>query len=125
MQPKSLEDRVTLLENNLRGLPERVGSLETRVTELTVEFVQFRGEVRSEFSATREELRKEIRDSNDALHKKLDAKFDDKIDGLHAEMHALHAVAMLEIGKAFERSMSLTRTLHEEAMSQIKLIKHG
>jgi len=129
MQPRSLEDRVTLLENNLRGLPERVGSLETKVTELTVEFVQFRGEVRAEFSATREELRQEIHDSADELHKKIDAKFDTRINGVEvgliAEMHALHAVAMSEIGKAFERSMSLTRTLHEEAMSQIKLIRHG
>ena len=59
MQPRSLEDRVTLLEKNLQGLPERVGSLETQVTALTGEFVQFRGEVRADFSATREELRKE------------------------------------------------------------------
>ena len=125
MQPKSLEDRVTLLENKLQGLPERVGALDVRVTELTVEFVQFRGEVRAEFSATREELRQEIRDSVDTLHKKLDGKFDAKIDGVHAEMHALHAIAMLEMSKAFERSMSLTRMLHEEAMSQIRLIKNG
>jgi predicted nucleic acid-binding Zn-ribbon protein len=95
MQPRSLEDRVTLLEKNLQGLPERVGSLETRVTELTVEFVQFRGEVRAEFSATREELRKEIRDGDNALHK--------KIDELGAEM----------------------RTLFENAIERIKIIKHG
>lgn len=65
MQPRSLEDRVTLLEKNLQGLPERVGALDARVTELTGEFVQFCGEVRAEFSATREELRKEIRDGAD------------------------------------------------------------
>jgi chromosome segregation ATPase len=65
MQPKSLEDRVTLLEKNLQGLPERVGALETGVTELTGEFVQFRGEVRAEFSATRDGLRKEIRDGDE------------------------------------------------------------
>lgn len=125
MQPRSLEDRVTLLENKLQGLPERMGAVEVRLGSLEEQFVQFRGEVRAEFSATRAELRQEIHDSVDSLQKKLDAKFDDKIDGLHAEMHALHAVAMFEIGKAFERSMSLTRTLHEEAMSQIKLIKLG
>ena len=93
MQPRSLEDRVTLLEKKLQGLPERVGSLETRVTELTVEFVQFRGEVRAEFSATREELRKEIRDGDNALHKKIDTK----IDELGAEMRALFENAIERI----------------------------
>ena len=44
-----------MLEKNLQGLPERVGALETRVTELTVQFVQFRDEVRIEFSAVRKE----------------------------------------------------------------------
>jgi hypothetical protein len=99
MQPRSIEDRVTLLEKNLQGLPERVGSLETRVTELTSEFVQFRAEVRVEFSATRGELRKEIRDGDNALHNKIDTK----IDELGAEM----------------------RTLFENAIERIKITKHG
>src|SRR5207247_4712779 len=99
MQPRSLEDRVTLLEKNLQGLPDRVGALETQVTALTGEFVQFRGEVRVEFSATREELRKEIRDGDNALHKKIDTR----IDGLGAEM----------------------RTLFENAIERIKIIKNG
>jgi hypothetical protein len=53
MESKSPEDRVTLLENDmqaLRGLPDRVASLEEQ-------FVQFRAEVRVEFSAVRSELR--------------------------------------------------------------------
>ena len=95
MQPRSLEDRVTLLEKNLQGLPDRVGALETQVTALTGEFVQFRGEVRLEFSATREELRKEIRDGDNALHK--------KIDELGAEM----------------------RMLFENAIERIKIIRNG
>ena len=65
MQPRSLDDRVTLLENKMQGLDERVGKLETRVTELTDQFVQFREEVRGEFSATRETLRREIRAGDD------------------------------------------------------------
>jgi len=99
MEPKSLEVRVTLLENELRGLPERVGSLETRVTTLTEQFVQFRVEVRDEFSATRHELRQEIRAGDSALHKKIDAR----VDELGAEM----------------------RTLFEDAIARIKIIKHG
>jgi chromosome segregation ATPase len=99
MELKSLEVRVTLLENELRGLPERVGVLETRVTSLTEQFVQFRVEVRGEFSATREELRREIRDVDNSLH----AKVDKKIDELGAEM----------------------RTLFEDAIARIKIVTHG
>ena len=86
---------MTLLEKNLQGLPERVGALETQVTALTGEFVQFRGEVRAEFSATREELRKEIRDGDKALHA--------RIDELGVEM----------------------RALFENAIERIKIIKRG
>jgi archaellum component FlaC len=99
MPRKSLEERVTLLENELRGLPERVGALETRVTSLTAQFVQFRVEVRDEFSITREELRLEIRAVDSALHTKIDTK----IDELGAEM----------------------RTLFENALERIKIMKNG
>ena len=52
MESKSLEERVTFLENEmqgLRGLPERVASLEENI-------LQFRAEVRGEFSAVRQEI---------------------------------------------------------------------
>jgi uncharacterized alpha-E superfamily protein len=154
MQPRSLEERVTLLEKNLQGLPGRMGAVEVRLGSLEEQFVQFRGEVRAEFSTTREEFHQEIGRVESSLHKKFDEKFDAKIDGLDAridgldtkidgvqtglkaemhalhdraleEMHALHAVARLETDKAIERSMNQARTLHEEAMSQIKLIRRG
>ena len=106
MKQKSLEDRVALLENEMQALRDLPG----RVTSLEVQMVQFRAEVRAEFSATHE-------------------KIDTKIDHLSAEMHALHAVAMLEMGKAVERAMNQTmnhaRMLHEEAMSNIRTIKNG
>ena len=110
MQPRSLDDRVTLLENKMQGLPERVGALETKVTELTDQFVQVRHEVRGEFSATREELRKEVRDGDNELRE---------------EMHALHAIAMAEINSAADRSMSQARVLHEEVLARIKLLDRG
>jgi len=140
MQPRSLEDRVTLREKSLQGLPERVGSLETRVTELTSEFVQFRVEVRAECSATRRELRAEIRAGDAALHEKFDGRIDDLSVGLRAEMHALHDRALEEmhalhrlavsetqklVEHSLERSMSQARTLHAEAMSRIQLIDRG
>jgi hypothetical protein len=51
VESKSLEERVTFLENEmqgLRGLPERVASLEN--------ILQFRAEVRGEFSAVRQDM---------------------------------------------------------------------
>src|SRR5262245_55227503 len=61
MSQNSLEDRVSLLENELRGLPARVGAVETRLDSFEAQFVQFRAEVRAEFSAVRSELRAEMR----------------------------------------------------------------
>ena len=52
MESKSLEERVTFLENEmqgLRGLLERVASLEENI-------LQFRAEVRGEFSAVRQDM---------------------------------------------------------------------
>ena len=65
MAGRSPEERVALLENDLRGLPERVGALETRVASLDGQFQQFRIEVRDEFSATRGQLRTEIREGDE------------------------------------------------------------
>ena len=88
-----------MLENELRGLPERMAGVETRVASLEGQFLQFRAEVRAEFVATRTELRQEIRDVDNALHKKIDTK----IDELGAEM----------------------RTLFENAIERIRIIKNG
>ena len=57
MPPETLANRVAILEHkmqSLEGLPDRVASLE-------VQIVQFRAEVRAEFSAVREEMRLEPR----------------------------------------------------------------
>ena len=74
MESKSVEDRVALLENEmqtLRGLPDRVTSLETQM-------VQFRAEVRAEFSVTR---------------KGMDVRFDE----LGARMRTLHEEVLARI----------------------------
>jgi len=132
MQPRSIEDRVTLLENEMQALRDLPG----RVTSLEVQMVQFRAEVRAEFSATRVELGAELRAVDGGLHEKFDAKIDDLKVGLKAEMnalhelaleemHALHAVARLETDNAIERSMGQTRTLFEDAIRRINITKHG
>lgn len=95
MAPTSIEDRVTLLENEMQALRD----LPARVTSLEGQLLRFRAEVRDEFSATREELRREIRDGENALHRKIDTR----IDELGAEM----------------------RMLFENAIDRIKNIQHG
>jgi hypothetical protein len=69
MESKSLEERVAFLENEmqgLRGLPERVASLEENI-------LQFRAEVRDEFSALRKEMRGEIQGMAQTLRVELRA----------------------------------------------------
>src|SRR5262249_4216113 len=103
MDARSIEDRVALLENemqSLRGLPDRVTSLETQM-------VQFRAEVRVEFSATRKELREEFR-------KELRKELRGEVTGLRKHID----------GKIEELGAQM-RTLHEEALARIALISRG
>jgi hypothetical protein len=85
MPPQTLANRVAILEHkmpSLEGLPDRVASLELQI-------VQFRAEVRAEFSAVRQEtrdlgetLRAEIRAGDEetrrqmrVLHEEVIARF--------------------------------------------------
>ena len=57
-----------MLENELRGLPERVGAVDTQVTAVVVQVAEFREEVRDKFEEVRAEfaaVRKEIKDGDD------------------------------------------------------------
>lgn len=95
MQPRSIEDRVALLENEMQALRDLPG----RLTSLEAQMMQFRAEVRGEFSATREEFHQEIGRVESSLHK----KFDTRLDELGAEM----------------------RMLFENALDRIKIMKNG
>jgi hypothetical protein len=64
---------VALLEKEMQALRD----LPARVTSLEGQFLQFRAEVRDEFSATRREIRE------------VDKKVDTRIDELGAEMRML------------------------------------
>ena len=74
MEAKSVEDRVALLENEMQALR----ALPARVTSLEAQMVQFRDEVRAEFSATRKHV-------------------DGKIDELGAQMRTLHEETLTRI----------------------------
>jgi hypothetical protein len=51
MQPRSFEERLSMLERRIQHLPERVTTLE-------LQFMQFREAMRNEFSAIRTELKR-------------------------------------------------------------------
>lgn len=102
MEGKSLEERVTLLENELRGLPERVGALETQVTAVVVQAAEFREEVRGEFSDVRREI----------------AQF-------REEVRAEFVAVRKEIKDGDEETRRLMRVLHEDLVERIALIDRG
>lgn len=96
MGPQTLTNRLEVLERkveSLERLPERIHSLE-------LQFVQFREEVRAEFSATRAELRAEIRAGDEQT----------RVD-LRAEIRA-----------GDEETRTYMRVLHEEVLSRIALL---
>ena len=62
MQPRSLEQRVTMLEEQMQELRE----LPARVAGVELQILQLREEMREAFSATRSELRDEIRAGDQA-----------------------------------------------------------
>jgi len=98
-------DRVALLENEmqaLRGLPDRVASLESQM-------VQFRAEVRAEFSATRKV---------GGLESRFVTKLDSKIDELRGELRTEMRALKDELG-------SQMRTLHKDTVARIALINRG
>jgi len=89
MEEESLEERVTLLENELRGLPERVAAVETQVTAVVVQAAEFREEVRAEFSDVRGEIaqfREQVRDECAAVRKEIK----DGDDETRRPMRVLH-----------------------------------
>jgi hypothetical protein len=96
VQSKSLEERVTCLENEmqgLRGLPERVASLEENI-------LQFRAEVRGEFSAVRQDLRR-------------------MAETLRGETQGMAQTLRAEIRAGDAEPRRYMRVLHEEVLSRI------
>ncbi len=88
MPPETLANRVAILEHkmqSLEGLPDRVAALE-------VQIVQFRAEVRVEFSAVRQEMR-------------------DLAETLRAEIRA-----------GDEETRRQMRVLHEEVIARFALL---
>ena len=103
MAERSIEERVALLENELRGLPERLGALEMRVASLDGQFQQFRIEVGDEFAAVRREFREQFSGHEDSIKSDL----------------------RREIREGDEETRRLMRVLYEDLVARISLISRG
>lgn len=86
MEQQALDKRVEILEHkvgSLVSLPDRVAGLELQV-------LQFRAEVRLEFSATRSELRQEMADLGSSLRQEMRALNDET----RTQMRVLHEAVL-------------------------------
>lgn len=90
MQQQSLARRVEKLEEEMATLRE----LPAQLTELTPQFLQFRDEVRAEFSALREQLREEIRCGDNSIRREMRV--------LHEDLVA--RIALLQEGRWHRKS---------------------
>jgi hypothetical protein len=96
---RTLTERVEILEHSveaLEGLPARVASLETQI-------LQFREEVRAEFSATKAEMR--------MLN-----------DETRTQMHALHDESKTQMLGLHDEVKTRMLLLHEEVLSRMALL---
>lgn len=112
--PRSLADRVAVLESQmqlLQELPGQVAALGTRVASLESQFLQFRAEVKDQFLATRRELGGEI------------GGLRGEVDGLRGELAAVAAGLREEIRTGLDDTRRYMRMLHEQVRADIKTIR--
>ena len=99
MPPSPLARRVQILEGKVESLEQ----LPARMEALELQILQFRAEVRDEFSATREGLRAEMR----------------------AEIHRLETRLEALISGGDDETRRYMRVLHEEVIARIATIGEG
>ena len=112
MEGKSLEERVTLLENELRGVPDRIGTLETQVTAVVLHVA----ELREEMSSMRGEMT--------SLRGEMTAMRGD-MSSLRGEMTSMRDELRKEIKDGDDETRRLMRVLHEDLVARIALIDRG
>ena len=123
MQPRSLEQRVTMLEQQMQELRE----LPTRVAGVELQIVQLREEMQVAFSAIRSELREEVGSLHgraDGLHGRVDG-LHGKIDGLRAEMLGIRDDLRGEIRAGNQETRDFMRMLYEHQQTNIRTIGEG
>ena len=109
MAQQTLTNRVAILERgmeSLEGLPDRVASLESQI-------LQFRGDVRVEFSAVRREMHE--------LHGIAMARMHELHDIAMTRMHELHDIAMTRMQELHDTLSARAETSREAENEEQKL----
>ena len=148
MQPRSLEQRVTFLEQQmqeLRELPARVERMESQILQLRAEMKdgfsairsdlraelhgveaglrtelhEVRDSLRSELHEVRDSLRGEMRELRDALS----GEMGELRDALRGEMGELREELREDVRLGVEESQNLTKVLHAEAMQVVSELR--
>ncbi len=109
MVRQMLENRVEKLENRMSALEE----LPARVANLESQILQFRDEVRVDFSAVRGEMRdqgEQLRSEMRGMGEQIRGELSDKIVASEGRLRA-----------EIDRVLSQARMLHEDVIDRIKL----
>lgn len=126
MQPRSLEQRVVMLEQQmqqLKDLPERVERVESQILQLRTEMKDGFSAIRGEMGELRRELREDIRidveesqNLTKGLHaeaigtaKGLHAQAMDAMKGLRAEIASVDAALRRDVVSRLDRLLELQR----------------
>lgn len=146
-----MTERVESLEKTMEqhaSLPSRVDALESRADAFERQFLQFREEVRSEFSATRSELRSEmvemrnqLRGEMTEMRNQLRGEMTEMRDQLQGEMAEMRGqlrgemavmrgqlsgeIQELRQGQEVLATRSEMRMLHEDLVERIKWLGEG
>jgi len=125
MAQETLEKRVDMLERRveiLEQLPERVTAVESQI-------VQLRDEMRSEFSATRQNVREEIRAGDEetrrTLREEIRAGDEETRRTLRGEIRAGDEETRREMRELFAASERHSRVLHEDVIARIAAMSNG
>jgi hypothetical protein len=121
MPRQTLEKRVDMLERSVEALEQLPG----RVAAVESQIVQLREEVRSEFSATRQELRREIQESAGGLREELRREMREGATSLREEMHGGFSGLRLEMHDLFAASERHARVLYEDLVARIASLREG
>ena len=121
MVERTLTERVEILEQKVQAfetLPARVGALE-------VQILQLRDEMRSEFSAVRQEIRAMGAEFRDEIRAEIRAGDESVRAEIRIATDAFRSEIRAEIRAGDEETRVQMRVLHEEVIARIATLQDG
>ena len=115
MPPSPLTRRVEILEEKV----ERLERLPARIDNLEVQILQFREEVRAEFSATRADFLARIALTEAALLHEMNQLDEKRGKETRRELAETRTELIARIAEGDEETRRYMRALHEEVMARI------